>query len=131
MRGGSWFYHPTGVRVADRIAYLPQARVTGLGFRCARSLGKIGLSALIAALKDEDKEVRGRAANALGQIGPAAKEAVPALIAALKDEDRLVRLHAAWALGQIGPAAIPALEAAARDGVSAAESALKKIRDDG
>ncbi len=71
VRGGSWFYHPTGVRVADRIAYLPQARVTGLGFRCARSLGK---------------------------IGPAAKEAVPAL------------------------------EAAARDGVEGAESALKEIR---
>ena len=53
---------------------------------------------LIAALKDKDQEVRGSAASALGRIGPAAKEAVPAL------------------------------EAAARDGVDGAESALKKIR---
>ena len=37
--------------------------------------------ALIAALKDEDVEVRWHAADALGGIGPAAKEAVPALIA--------------------------------------------------
>ena len=59
---------------------------------------------------------------------------VPALIALLKDEDSLVRRHAAAALGWIGPAAkeaIPALEAAARDGVRAAESALKKIRGEG
>ncbi len=73
----------------------------------AFALGKIGpaakeaVPALIAALKDEDKDVRVYAASALGHIGPAAKEAVPAL------------------------------EAAARDGVRGAESALKKIRDDG
>ncbi len=70
-------------------------------------------------------------AFALGRIGPAA---VPALIAALKDKDRQVRWYAASALGRIGPAAkeaVPALEAAARDGLRAAESALRKIRDDG
>jgi formylglycine-generating enzyme required for sulfatase activity len=38
VRGGSWFYHPTGIRVADRIAYVPGARVSGLGFRCAKGL---------------------------------------------------------------------------------------------
>jgi HEAT repeat protein len=75
--------------------------------------------------------VRVGAARALGEVGPAAKEAVPALIAALKGMDDGVRESAASALGRIGPAAreaIPALEAAARDGVWGAESALKKIR---
>ena len=86
---------------------------------------------LIAALKDEDEQVRTDAVRALVKIGPVA---VPALIAALKDDFVLVRTNAAWGLGHIGPAAkqaIPALEAAARDGLRAAESALKKIRDDG
>ena len=58
-------------------------------------------------------------------------EAVSALIAALKDENKDVRSWAAYALGKIGPAAkeaVPALEAAARDGVGEAESALKEIR---
>jgi HEAT repeat protein len=36
--------------------------------------------ALIGRLQDEDKDVRIRAAMALHQIGPAAKEAVPALV---------------------------------------------------
>ncbi len=61
----------------------------------------------------------------------AGQEDVPTLIHKLKDKDRQVRERAASALGKIGPAAkeaVPALEAAARDGVEGAESALKKIR---
>ncbi len=98
------------------------------GVGCA---GQEDVSALIRELKEQDRQVRKRAAYALGQIGPAAKEAVPALIAALKDKDGSVRRNAASALGKIGPAAkeaVPALEAAARDGVDGAESALKEIR---
>jgi len=100
----------------------------------ARALGKIGpaareaVPALVATLEDSDPLVRWSARDALCKIGPAA---VPALIAAVKDNDRRVRRGAALALGQIGPAArdaIPALEAAARDGVYAAKRALKQIR---
>ncbi len=61
----------------------------------------------------------------------AGQEDVPTLIHKLKDEDGWVRFLAAGELGAIGPAAkeaVPALEAAARDGVEGAESALKKIR---
>ena len=95
-------------------------------------MGRIGptakeaVPALIIALEDESWRVRPRAAQALGEIGSAAKEAVPALITALKD--RLVRDSAVFALGKIGAAAIPALHAAARDGIHGAESALKEIR---
>jgi HEAT repeat protein len=46
---------------------------------------------LIAALGDTDEEVRKSAAEALGQIGPAAAKAVPALIAALSDADKWAR----------------------------------------
>jgi HEAT repeat protein len=40
---------------------------------------------LIESLTDRNQQVRGRAAAALGEIGPSAKEAVPALLALLKD----------------------------------------------
>ena len=59
------------------------------------------------ALKNEDSFIRWRAASALGQIGPAAKDAVPALMEALKDKHSgVTRRAAASALGRIGPAAV-------------------------
>ena len=57
------------------------------------------------ALKHEDGSTRRVAAEALGGIGPAAKDAVPALMEALKGEDFSTRNAAAEALGQIGPVA--------------------------
>jgi HEAT repeat protein len=45
--------------------------------------------------------VRGSAIIALGDIGPAAKTAIPALSKALKDEDAEIRKAAALALGKI------------------------------
>ncbi len=48
---------------------------------------------------------RKHAAVTLGQIGPAAKDAVPHLVELLKDPDALVRRAAAGALGMIGAAA--------------------------
>ncbi len=89
--------------------------------RHIRKLAEIGpaaapaIPALIAALKDEDWDVRSSAARALGNIGPAAASAVPSLIAALKDENRNVWDKAVDALGNIGPAAVPALIAALKD----------------
>ena len=90
------------------------------------------VSQWIEVLKDKDVRVRNAAATALGQIGPAAKAAVPALIEALKDKDRTVRRVAAFVLGQIGPAAVPALiEALKKDRVgrysTAVVDALGKI----
>ena len=55
--------------------------------------------------------VRRASATALGQIGPAAAEAVPALIKVLGDAERVVRGRAAEALGKIGPAAAEAVPA--------------------
>ncbi|MBI3464751.1 MAG: HEAT repeat domain-containing protein, partial [Planctomycetes bacterium] len=89
----------------------------------------------VKALKHSDPFVRSRAAVVLGQIGPAAKAAVPALIEALKDPNPYTRWSVVEALGKIGPKArdaMPALRAALRDkndGVrsSAAES-IRRIK---
>jgi len=64
---------------------------------------------LIEQLKDEEVGRRMQAADGLGDLGAAAKSAVPALIGALNDEDILVRRDASYALGSIGPDALPAL----------------------
>jgi HEAT repeat protein len=53
------------------------------------------------ALKDHDGWVRKSAAEALGRIGPAAKDAVPALNELLKDEFKEVRAAAQAALKKI------------------------------
>jgi hypothetical protein len=94
--------------------------------------------ALVSALRDEDEDVRGVAADALGMIGPRAQGATPDLAAALKDRSLKVRHDAAKALGAMGPAAaaaIPALTTAARDDPEpwsrdAAAEALRKIRQE-
>jgi HEAT repeat protein len=63
---------------------------------------------LTEALKDKTPHspFRLRAAMALGNLGPSAKDAVPALVEALNAETAKygpLRFHAATALGQIGP----------------------------
>lgn len=69
------------------------------------------VSALTKALRDEYKDVRRSAAEALGKIGHKAAEAIPALIETICDEDEVVRCSAAETLGKIGPAAAEAVPA--------------------
>jgi HEAT repeat protein len=92
------------------------------------------VAALVPVLKDKDALLRGRAADALGNLSASAKAAVPALIEALQDEEDYVRTEAAQALGDIGKAAqaaVPALVAALKDKEApvrkAAAESLKKI----
>ncbi|MFQ5811723.1 MAG: HEAT repeat domain-containing protein [Anaerolineae bacterium] len=73
---------------------------------------------LIETLKDQDPFMRIGATEALGRIGPAARDAVPALIEALQDANRRVRAAAADALAMIGPVTldvVPALIEALQD----------------
>jgi hypothetical protein len=77
------------------------------------ALGSPAVKPLIAALKDENSDVRKAAADALVKIGA---PAVEPLIAALKDENSDVRQAAAKALGKIGdPRAVEPLIAALKD----------------
>lgn len=90
------------------------------------------LPALLNLLKEPGATVRGAAATAIGQIGPAAKDAVPQLIRLLDDRDSEVRIPATVALGRIGTPAQPAvrkLKELLRDPLvwPSAQKALKEI----
>jgi HEAT repeat protein len=61
--------------------------------------------ALRRALSDEDSEVAGDAARALGALGERASPSVRALVETLSHEDAYVRVYAAEALASIGPKA--------------------------
>ena len=83
--------------------------------RMAWALGRIGakeaVPPLIKAVRAYDEEdhnpdlvegsIKQAGIEALGNIGPAASEAVPTLIEALEDSNSDVRSTAAWALGRI------------------------------
>src|SRR5262249_59387378 len=72
--------------------------------------GKAATSGLIAILDNEtDVFALGHAANLLGRLGPAAKDAVPALAKALAHPEPAVHDEASAALRQIGAPAVPAL----------------------
>jgi HEAT repeat protein len=70
---------------------------------------------LIQQLSSKDFHLRQQAAVQLGNLGLAAREAVPGLAKLLHDVAPEVRQSAAKALGQIGKPAVPALTEALRD----------------
>jgi len=72
------------------------------------------VGAWIKELQDKSPTVRLRAAAAVGELGAAAKEAVPALTKALLDKSDEVRCNAADALGEIGHEAQAATGALAK-----------------
>lgn len=61
----------------------------------------------------QDPKSRWMAVVALGEMGSAARDAIPALVDALEDDDVAVRWDAAKALGKMGPAAASAVPALA------------------
>jgi HEAT repeat protein len=67
-----------------------------------RKIGTPAVESLIAALKGENADTRGKAATELGKIGDA--RAIEPLIAAMKDKNANVREAAVVALGKIGDA---------------------------
>ena len=92
----------------------------------------------VEALRDRDARVRKRAAEALGQAGPADPAVVPALTEAVRDRDAAVRGAAVLCLLRLGPAAqeaVPALrEVAFKDRDAKvrgyAVRALEKIQEE-
>jgi HEAT repeat protein len=65
-------------------------------------------------MQDKVAPIRADAAQALREIGPGAKGAIPALAKALNDSDPTVSYDAIIALGNMGDAAIPQLTAAVK-----------------
>lgn len=69
--------------------------------------------AAIARLKREAEAdsavVRARSLDAIGAIGPPARDAVPILVAALADSDRIVQHRAVAAIDALGESAAPAV----------------------
>lgn len=85
-------------------------------WKAAEALGSLGPAAvgpLVMALSSADEDVRWMAALALGATRDEA--AVGTLIALFSDPDRFVRGRAAAALAMIGSLAVPALAAALTD----------------
>jgi hypothetical protein len=86
--------------------------------KAALALGHFGPKAvpiLTQTLRDSDADVRWAAADALGRIGPAAKDAVAALVQALKDPIRIVQKRAEIALVEIYPPALVEWQRAERE----------------
>ena len=71
----------------------------------------LDLQALVGQLNGKNVDSRIQAADALGDLGPLARDAVPALVKALQADDLGLRHEVAIALGNIGPeAALPVME---------------------
>jgi HEAT repeat protein len=76
----------------------------------AAALAKVGPAAvepLTAALDDSLAERRAGAAYALGQMGTAARSALPKLLDALDDKDLDVRRQASYAVSRLVPTPTP------------------------
>lgn len=66
------------------------------------SMGKIGIPVFLAALKENEVDLRQRAVDGLGEIGIATPEVVDALIALFKDSQKTLQLKGAVVLGRLG-----------------------------
>jgi len=100
----------------DTARYAAEWAVKALGRTTPAAVDSI--PALVKAIAEKGRDIRGAAIDVLGNMGARAAPAVPEITAALRDEDNWIRGSAASALGEIGPAAkdaVPALRAMTQD----------------
>ena len=108
------------IEMKDSLQIMRWATVQALAY-----MGKDAVPLLIGALKDEDKNIRSRAAEALGKIGD--PRAVAPLTAVLEDPEVGVCYHAGEALAKIGdPRGAEALIKACGKGRGAVDFEFKK-----
>jgi HEAT repeat protein len=107
---------PTLVKLLENPQLAASGRIFGPPSRLGviRNLGRIGsearasVPALLATLKNNNRQLHTETVRALAHIGPTTKDAVPALNEALHDSDPEVRSRAADALKRIESEATPA-----------------------
>jgi HEAT repeat protein len=124
----SWFTTPLCAQDAQSLA----EQLKGGNGQAALQLVKLGAKAvpvLIETLKsDTEPRVRSQAAWALGEIGPAAKEATPELVRALDDAEPGVAGEAASALAKLGTPAGAKLVDVIRGGKASAVHAARALK---
>jgi HEAT repeat protein len=125
-----WARHDFAASAAPELVHALVSRFSEVAeeaFSVLVRLGPLAVPALVAGVKDTEKDLRQAAsARALGRIGPPASAAVPALMWALTREHTHVRQAAAEALAGIGPAvgdAVPRLVPALGDWAPAVRQA--------
>lgn len=127
-----------GARLAGEVQPVFQAKPIGwidalempLRLKCQcweTSQSNLAISGLLKALEDQDSDVRGSTAKALGQLGSV--EAIPALIRTLYHSDGTLRRIATEALGKTGgeKAAIALMQVAQTRGVDLRQFAIKAL----
>ena len=98
---------------SDDDALLRRVAATRLGQ--FGSQASVAVADLVQALRDPEPRVRQSAANALGQIGPAA---LPHLEPLLDSDGREIRMRAIYSIGRMGTAAksmVPRMQALRSD----------------
>ena len=112
----SWFAHISVTRYRRANAEERPSALEDLGLIGPEATSSVPV--VLAALGDDEPEVRTQAAYALGLILAEPASTIPALIGLLGDDHAEVRQSAAWALWKMGreaDAAVPALTAALGD----------------
>ena len=106
--------HVEGTNLVKYFVPLLKTPATGLRQKTVGTLQQMGPNAapalkdlMITATNDWDEDIRYLAVEAIGAIGPAAKEAVPLLLELTGAEQRRMRAAARKALQQIDPEAAP------------------------
>jgi len=118
---------PAAKPATPRLAQLLKHEAPQFRIEAARTLWKVEkdpavVPVLVAIVKGDDHKLARDAAEALGEIGPAAKEALPALKALVPKDDPYTPVAAA-----VYPHGIPgAVEQAARDAIRKIEQKPKK-----
>ncbi len=89
---------PTLIAALSDKENVDRPRNAGYGFT---TVGEVAVPALLKLSRDPNPQIRARAVDVLGDLGPRARVATPDLIALLQDPDEDVRARVAESLGTV------------------------------
>jgi len=104
------------IKELDKVAFKDpepgiQITATLAVMKLTRSVPKKNLAHLKYLMVHDDAAIRGQATQAIGLIGPKAKEMVPELMERLHDKEPAVQMFAIWSLSRMGTNAVIAIPA--------------------